>query len=106
MADAGILAWDQKYVHDFWRPVVGIREHDKSTGPAATQADNNISNNCDTSWLPLGAPNSNRIVKNFTPPFPHIHQDMPRSGLLRSTLRGSFTELAPEIERAMMCLKT
>jgi len=70
MADAGILAWDQKYIHDFWRPVVGIREHDKSMGPAATQADNNISNNCDTSWLPLGAPNSNRIGKNSTPPFP------------------------------------
>jgi len=70
MADAGILAWDQKYIHDFWRPVVGIREHDKSMGPAATQADNNISNNCDSSWLPLGAPNSNRIGKNFTPNFP------------------------------------
>ena len=25
MADAGILAWDRNYVHDFWRPVVGIR---------------------------------------------------------------------------------
>jgi hypothetical protein len=36
MADAGILAWDQKYCHDFWRPVVGIREHDKSMGPGAT----------------------------------------------------------------------
>lgn len=70
MADAGILAWDQKYIHDFWRPVVGIREHDKSMGPAATQADNNISNNCDSSWLPLGAPNSNRLGKNFTPNFP------------------------------------
>jgi vanadium chloroperoxidase len=30
MADAGILAWDQKYIHDLWRPVVGIREHDTS----------------------------------------------------------------------------
>ena len=56
LADAGILAWDQKYVHDFWRPVVGIREHDLSMGPAATQADNNVSNDCDSSWLPLGAP--------------------------------------------------
>jgi hypothetical protein len=70
MADAGILAWDQKYIHDLWRPVVGIREHDRSMGPAATQADNDISDNCDTSWLPLGAPNSNRLVKNFTPNFP------------------------------------
>jgi vanadium chloroperoxidase len=70
MADAGILAWDQKYIHDFWRPMVGIREHDRSMGPAATQADNDISDNCDTSWLPLGAPNSNRLGKNVTPPFP------------------------------------
>jgi hypothetical protein len=71
MADAGILAWDEKYKHDLWRPVVGIREHDKSMGPAATQAENNVSDDCDSSWLPLGAPNTNRIgAKNGTPPFP------------------------------------
>ncbi len=70
MADAGILAWDEKYKHDLWRPVVGIREHDKSMGPDAVQADNNIANNCDPSWLPLGAPNTNRIGKNQTPNFP------------------------------------
>jgi hypothetical protein len=70
MADAGILAWDQKYIHDLWRPVVGIREHDMSMGPAATQGVNNISNDCDSQWLPLGAPRTNRIGKNFTPPFP------------------------------------
>jgi vanadium chloroperoxidase len=70
MADAGILAWDQKYIHDFWRPVVGIREHDASMGPGATAPDNDISNDCDADWLPLGAPRTNRIGKNFTPPFP------------------------------------
>lgn len=70
MADAGILAWDQKYIHNFWRPVVGIREHDKSMGPGTTQPDNNVSNNCDSQWLPLAAPRTNRIGKNFTPPFP------------------------------------
>jgi hypothetical protein len=70
MADAGILAWDEKYKHDLWRPVVGIREHDKSMGPAATQAENNVSDDCDSSWLPLGAPNTNRIAKNVTPNFP------------------------------------
>jgi Vanadium chloroperoxidase N-terminal domain/PAP2 superfamily len=70
MADAGILAWDEKYRHDFWRPVVGIREHDKSMGPAASNADNDISDDCDASWLPLGSPRTNRIGKNFTPPFP------------------------------------
>jgi len=70
MADAGILAWEQKYLHNFWRPVVGIREHDKSMGPAPTEADNNISDNCDPFWLPLGAPNTNSRGKNFTPNFP------------------------------------
>lgn len=70
MADAGILAWDQKYCHDFWRPVVGIREHDQSMGPGSEQGEDDISEACDPLWLPLGAPNSNRIGKNFTPPFP------------------------------------
>jgi vanadium chloroperoxidase len=69
MGDAGILAWDQKYIHDLWRPVVGIREHDPSLGPAAT-GNNVISEDADPSWLPLGAPNTNSTGKNGTPPFP------------------------------------
>jgi PAP2 superfamily len=69
MADAGILAWDQKYVHDLWRPVVGIREHDVSMGPTGSPR-NNIDNDCHSLWLPLGAPNTNATGKNFTPPFP------------------------------------
>ena len=72
MADAGILAWDQKYKHDFWRPVVGIREHEISNNP--------ISEYCDPNWLPLGAPSTNalndKITLNLTvlqvaPTFPH-----------------------------------
>jgi vanadium chloroperoxidase len=81
MGDAGILAWDQKYIHDFWRPVLGIREHDPSMGPAAPTAKDGIENDCDPAWLPLGAPASNsnlpatdttpaRSERNFTPPFP------------------------------------
>jgi membrane-associated phospholipid phosphatase len=86
MADAGILAWADKYKFDLWRPVVGIREHDDSMGPAGDPG-NNISNDCDPTWLPLGAPSTNslegqtqhaypcqqtrrEVVKNFTPPFP------------------------------------
>lgn len=69
MADAGILAWDDKYRYDVWRPVVGIREHDESMGPAAGSG-NNIDDDCDPQWLPLGAPQSNSLAKNFTPPFP------------------------------------
>lgn len=74
MGDAGILAWEQKYCHDFWRPVVGIREHDKSCGPAARNppdATNDIDADADPFWLPLGAPNTNRtLMKNSTPNFP------------------------------------
>jgi hypothetical protein len=69
MADAGILAWDQKYIHDFWRPVVGIREHDISMGPAG-EGNNDIDSDCQPDWLPLGAPSTNSTGKNFTPPFP------------------------------------
>jgi vanadium chloroperoxidase len=69
MADVGILAWDQKYIWNFWRPVVGIREHDSSMGPAGT-GNNNIEDNCQPDWLPLGAPATNSMLKNFTPPFP------------------------------------
>lgn len=65
MGDAGILAWDQKYVHNFWRPVLGIREHDASMG-VDTTPNNNISNDCDTNWLPLGAPATNSTKLKFT----------------------------------------
>jgi vanadium chloroperoxidase len=74
MGDAGILAWDQKYFHDFWRPVVGIREHDLSFGSAATEANNNISNDGDPFWLPLGAPKSNIVNRRF---FPNAPMDPP-----------------------------
>lgn len=69
MGDAGILAWEQKYKHNLWRPVVGIREHDDSLGLATTASDN-VNNVADINWLPLGAPKSNVLAKNFTPPFP------------------------------------
>lgn len=74
MGDAGILAWEQKYCHDFWRPVVGIREHDESFGTGARNpqdADNEIDSDADPFWLPLGAPSTNRpMMKNSTPNFP------------------------------------
>jgi membrane-associated phospholipid phosphatase len=69
MADAGVLGWDQKYIHDLWRPVVGVRENDPSLGPAAT-GNNVLSDDADPAWLPLGAPNTNSNGKNGTPPFP------------------------------------
>jgi hypothetical protein len=69
MADAGILAWDQKYIHDLWRPVLGVREHHPSLGYGGSPA-TDISGDSDPEWKPLGAPLSNSIGKNFTPPFP------------------------------------
>lgn len=66
MADAGILAWQEKYRHNLWRPVVGIREHDPSMGPAGVP-NNNIDNDCDTGWLPLGAPATNATTREQTP---------------------------------------
>jgi vanadium chloroperoxidase len=71
MADAGILAWEQKCCHDLWRPVLGVREHSESFGPEETEVEDTISPDADPSWLPLGAPNTNNTaLKNFTPPFP------------------------------------
>ncbi|MDP9190493.1 MAG: phosphatase PAP2 family protein [Acidobacteriota bacterium] len=71
MGDAGILAWEQKYCHDFWRPVVGIREHDETLGPAAPYNVNANFDEGDPGWLPLGAPSTNSTgTKNFTPDFP------------------------------------
>ena len=70
MGDAGILAWDEKYRHDLWRPVLGIREHDPSMGPAGT-AGSALDDECDPNWLPFGSPKTNEPgKKNFTPPFP------------------------------------
>ncbi len=76
IADAGILAWDDKYRWNVWRPVLGVREHDVSMGPTGV-ASNDIDNDGDPSWLPLGAPKTNgkpgpngAPAKNFTPQFP------------------------------------
>jgi hypothetical protein len=73
MADAGILAWDQKYIHNLWRPVVGIREHDESLG-AGSAAVNGIDADTDIAWRPLGAPATNSLNQNFVvltaPTFP------------------------------------
>lgn len=71
MGDAGILAWDDKYHYDVWRPVVGIREHDGSMGPMAPAPGDILSPECDPEWRPLGAPDSNqKDGLDFTPPFP------------------------------------
>jgi membrane-associated phospholipid phosphatase len=69
MADAGIAIWESKYFHDFWRPVTGIREASVGTGPTGA-GDGNDATIADPAFTPLGAPASNLVGPNFTPPFP------------------------------------
>jgi hypothetical protein len=49
--------------------VTGIREADEQTGPSGL-GDGNPATTGDTTYSPLGAPASNLLGPNFTPPFP------------------------------------
>ncbi|HVP31894.1 MAG TPA: vanadium-dependent haloperoxidase [Myxococcota bacterium] len=69
MADAAIAVWDSKYAYAFWRPITGIREADPGTGPTGA-GDGNPDTIGDPTFSPLGAPASNLMGPNFTPPFP------------------------------------
>jgi hypothetical protein len=51
LADAAISAWDNKYAHNHWRPVTGIRDAETDGNPLTLD---------DDTWTPLIA----------TPPFP------------------------------------
>lgn len=69
MADAGKFAWAEKYRHDLWRPLSGIRQHDDS----AFEVDGgstHVNPPADPFWLALGAPETNRNALSFKPPFP------------------------------------
>jgi membrane-associated phospholipid phosphatase len=69
MADATLASWDMKYDYQFWRPVTAIREADVGTGPTGA-GDGNPAAIGDPTFTPLGAPASNLVGPNFTPPFP------------------------------------
>jgi hypothetical protein len=69
MADGAINGWETKYIYQFWRPVTGIRESDPGTGPTGA-GDGNPATMGDPGFTPLGAPASNLLGPNFTPPFP------------------------------------
>jgi hypothetical protein len=60
MADAGIAAWDCKFIDNFWRPVTAIQQGDFDGNPLTEG---------DPDWQPLGAPGGGG-VDDFTPPFP------------------------------------
>jgi hypothetical protein len=69
MADAGIVAWEAKYVYNFWRPIIGVREDDEGTGPSGLGTGSAADG--DPFWRAYGAPASNQPgAINFTPPFP------------------------------------
>ena len=69
MADTAMSVWESKYHYDFWRPVTAIRESDPGTGPTGL-GDGNDATVGDPTFTPLGAPASNLVGPNFTPPFP------------------------------------
>jgi hypothetical protein len=69
MADTAMSVWESKYLYDFWRPVTAIRESDPGTGPTGA-GDGNDATVGDPNFMPLGAPASNLVGPNFTPPFP------------------------------------
>lgn len=61
MADAGSAAWESKYFYKLWRPVTGIRQASSTGNPNTIE---------DANFYPLGAPATNTLGVNFTPPFP------------------------------------
>ena len=88
MCDAGISAWHWKYIYNFWRPVLGIREAGDAN-PLASAAnpnppqigasgpdgigDGNSKTVGDPFWCPLGAQATNEKEfngLNVTPGFP------------------------------------
>lgn len=70
MTDAGIFAWREKYLYEFWRPLSGVREHDPGSGPDADCGSPHIGPLADPFWLTLGAPSTNTNDIPFKPPFP------------------------------------
>jgi hypothetical protein len=90
MADAAIAIWESKFYYNVWRPVTGIREADVGTGPTGA-GDGNPATVCDPGFMPLGAPASNLVGPNFTPPFPSYpsgHAGI--GGALFETLRNFY----------------
>jgi hypothetical protein len=69
MADAGIAIWESKYFYQLWRPVTAIREADPGSGPTGA-GDGNAATIGDATFTPFGAPASNLVGPDFTPPFP------------------------------------
>jgi vanadium chloroperoxidase len=70
MADAGKYAWHEKYTYEYWRPLTGVREHDKGCGPEIAASSQVLDADADPFWQALGAPETNTHNISFKPPFP------------------------------------
>jgi hypothetical protein len=64
MADTGIAVWESKYYYELWRPVTAMRNSMDSMGRSAAEK------TMMETFTPMGAPASNLVGPNFTPPFP------------------------------------
>lgn len=70
IADGCMVAWDDKYHWEYWRPVTAAREASPGSGPTG-KGDGNPATAGDPAWTPLGSPATNMPGSpNFTPPFP------------------------------------
>jgi len=92
LADAVITGWEAKYYYRFWRPVHGIREASPGTGPTG-RGDGNPDTQANPNWTPLGAPASNLVGPDFTPPFPaYPSGHAVTGGALFQTLRRLYSD--------------
>ena len=99
MADAGIACWHHKYVFNFWRPVVGIREAAFGAGPSE-RGDTFKKTDGDPFWLPLGAPDTNGTrVHNLTPGFPAYPSGHSTFGATCFQLIAHFLNSTPKAEK-------
>jgi membrane-associated phospholipid phosphatase len=95
MADSTIAAWDAKYHYRLWRPVHAVREADPGTGPTG-KGDGNPDTRADPNWTPLGAPASNMVGPDDTPPFPtYPSGHAATGGSVFGTLRKLYGDAVP-----------
>ena len=97
MADAAIEAWHYKFKFDLWRPVNGIRERGDRLGTdKKSPASTSIDPDADPFWEPLGAPNSNTVKKDFTPPFPAYPSGHATFGAAMFEMLRLYFEIKPD----------
>jgi hypothetical protein len=95
LADSVIAGWDAKYYYRFWRPVHAVREASPGTSPTG-QGDGNPDTLANPDWTPLGAPASNLIGPDYTPPFPaYPSGHAVTGGALFQTLRRLYGDNMP-----------